>query len=144
MLIPPLREFTLIMSSIRDSLFIKNNLVCQALSFSRWTSMFAAEIQSAGSAHVQEYGLKPSKSLYKATLLRIAEDVFSARCHIMHIFLNIHLHFFCFSDSHCLLMLSSARGELSLSYRIQCCFHWCYYGSIPSTRSLQRTLLFRK
>lgn len=56
--------------------------------------------------HVQEYTLKPRNSVYKATLLRIDEDIFSAHCHIMYMFLNIHLHLCCFSDSHCLFMFS--------------------------------------
>lgn len=53
--------------------------------------------------------------MYKATLLRIDEDIFSAHCHIMYMFLSIHLHLFSvslFSDSHCLLMFSVLNGRI--------------------------------
>lgn len=82
--------------------------------------MFAAEIWSAGSMHVQEYTLKPRNSVYKATLLRIDEDIFSAHCHIMYMFLNIHLHLFCFSDSHCLLMFSVLNGRIKFKLQASC------------------------
>lgn len=101
--------------------------------------MFAAEIWNAGSVHGQEYTLKPRNSVYKATLLRIDEDIFSAHCHIMYVFLNIYLHFSCFSDSHCLLMLSVLNGRIKFKLQASVLLLLMLLCLIPCNKNLQRT-----